>query len=69
MSFITRRQFNLTASLAGLHGLFGCASAFPQNQALSVGALFAGQVNDKGFMEAGWQGLERARLELGVKTQ
>ena len=69
MSFITRRQFNLTASLAGLHGLFGCASALPQNQALSVGALFAGQVNDKGFMEAGWRGLERARLELSVKTQ
>jgi len=34
-----------------------------------VGALFAGQINDRGFMEAGRRGLERARLELGVQTR
>ncbi len=36
---------------------------------LSVGALFAGKVNDQGFMQAGWRGLERARMDLGIRTQ
>jgi len=34
-----------------------------------VGALFAGRIDDGGFMAAGWQGLERARSELGMTTQ
>lgn len=69
MSSISRRQFGLTAAALGLPVLQGCASIWPQDKALSVGALFAGQVNDKGFMESGWRGLEKARAELGVKTQ
>lgn len=68
MTFISRRQFHRTATLMGLSLLHGCASHGPQNKVLTVGALFAGQVNDQGFMEAGWRGLERARHELGVKT-
>ena len=36
---------------------------------LKVGGLFAGSRSDKGFMEAGWRGLEQARLQLtGVQT-
>jgi basic membrane protein A len=69
MSRISRRQFGLTAAALGLPVLQGCASIWPQDKVLSVGALFAGQVNDKGFMESGWRGLEKARTELGVKTQ
>ena len=36
---------------------------------LIVGGLFAGSRSDKGFMEAGWRGLEKARTELGVQTR
>jgi basic membrane protein A len=68
MTKISRRQLGLTAAALGLPVLQGCASIWPQDKVLSVGALFAGQVNDKGFMESGWRGLERARTELGVKT-
>jgi basic membrane protein A len=45
------------------------AGATSPAKPLSVGALFAGKIDDKGFMEAGWRGLERARLELGVQTR
>lgn len=63
---ISRRHFGLAAA-ASLPVLSGCASV--ARQPLSVGALFAGQVNDRGFMEAGWRGLERAKQELGVQTR
>ena len=33
-----------------------------------VAGLFAGRIDDRGFMEAGWRGLERARVELGART-
>ena len=36
---------------------------------LIVGGLFAGSRSDKGFMEAGWRGLEKARAEFGVQTR
>lgn len=50
--------------------LAGCASggSTSTRAPLKVGALFAGQRNDRGFMEAGWRGLEKARTELGVQT-
>lgn len=65
---ISRRQFSLAlAAVGGLSALAGCAST--PARPLRVGALFAGQINDRGFMEAGWRGLERARTELGVQTQ
>jgi basic membrane protein A len=69
MTTISRRQFGLTAAALGLPALNGCASIWPKDKTLSVGALFAGQVTDKGFMESGWRGLEKARTDLGVKTQ
>lgn len=51
--------------------LAGCsAPAGPSRPAtLKVGALFAGKRDDRGFMEAGWRGLEQARTELGVDTR
>lgn len=64
----TRRQFvaaigsSSAAALIGMPG-FAFAAAAP-----SVGALFAGNIDDRGFMEAGWRGLERARTELGSKV-
>lgn len=68
MTNITRRHLGLgLAAAASVPLLNACAGM--ARPALSVGALFAGQVNDRGFMEAGWRGLERARTELGVKTQ
>lgn len=70
-----RRRFALAGSALGTSMLLpACAgrapAAGPQSaRALSVGALFAGRIDDHGFMEAGWRGLERARTELGVTTR
>lgn len=66
MTIFTRRLFchGVASSL-----LPTMASAAMPGKPLSVGALFAGKIDDKGFMEAGWRGLERARLELGVQTR
>lgn len=64
---ISRRGFTLgLAGAASLPLLAACASV--ERRPMKVGALFAGQVNDKGFMEAGWRGLERAKSELGVQA-
>lgn len=53
-------------------GIAGAAlssmARFAHAAPLSVGGLFAGRIDDRGFMEAGWRGLERARTELGAKT-
>lgn len=60
----------LTVSALTLPWLAACGSLTqPTGRPLSVGALFAGRRNDRGFMEAGWRGLERARTELGVQTR
>ena len=40
----------------------------PQTPAPRVAALFAGRIDDRGFMEAGWRGLERARAEFGISA-
>ncbi|RPH43278.1 MAG: BMP family ABC transporter substrate-binding protein [Burkholderiales bacterium] len=61
----------LALGLAGttvLPALAACVAPAPP-RVLSVGALFAGRIDDRGFMEAGWRGLERARTELGVATR
>lgn len=64
-----RRRFALAgAALCSAPLISACAGGAAAGRPLSVGALFAGKVNDRGFMEAGWRGLERARVELGVKT-
>lgn len=63
----TRRSFVSALGAAGASGLFGISrGAWAAD--LSVGALFAGRIDDRGFMEAGWRGLERAQKEFGVKT-
>ena len=60
---LDRRSFvTLTAGLA-------CATAAPVAHAqsrLKVAALFAGRIDDAGFMEAGYRGLTAARDKLGV---
>ena len=48
--------------------LVACAARPQLAKPVSVGALSAGRVDDKGFMESGWRGLERARTELGAQT-
>lgn len=50
--------------MTGLLGL----PAITRAATMSVGALFAGKIDDRGFMESGWRGLERARTELGLTT-
>jgi basic membrane protein A and related proteins len=63
----SRRDFITLAGTAALLNQSSMAWAQAASQ-LSVGALFAGKMMDKGFMEAGWLGLEKARTELGIKT-
>ena len=64
-----RRQFSLgVAGLCAVPFISACSNMAAASRPLSVGALFAGRIDDRGFMEAGWRGLERARTELGVKT-
>lgn len=61
-----------TTALLAAPFIAGCASQRePRIEArtLSVGALFAGRIDDHGFMESGWRGLERARTELGAATR
>lgn len=67
-----RRLLAGGAAALALPGLAGCAAprhGRPAAEPPRVGALFAGDVRDRGFMEAGWRGLERARLELGARTR
>lgn len=62
---IERRSFLIGLGASSLLGLHLPASA----ATLSIGGLFAGKIDDRGFMESGWRGLERARTELGVTTR
>lgn len=65
-----RRQFIAAAGGIGALALIGAPrTGFAADTPLSVGALFAGKIDDRGFMEAGYRGLERARTELGVQTR
>lgn len=64
----TRRQFaGVSAAMLAAPYLAGCAS--PPAKSLSVGALFAGRIDDRGFMEAGWRGLERAKAEFNITAR
>lgn len=67
---LSRRHFTLVGtSLLALPMLGACANTASSQAPISVGGLFAGRIDDRGFMEAGWRGLERARTELGVATR
>ncbi|MBT9550837.1 MAG: BMP family protein [Hydrogenophaga sp.] len=66
----TRRRFVLgAAGLGALPVITACAGPAKAAPDFKVGALLAGRINDRGFMEAGWSGLERARTELRVQTR
>jgi basic membrane protein A len=69
MNQFSRRDFLMAAGVSVLPWVQGCSQWGGLAKPLSVGALFAGKIDDKGFMEAGWRGLERARVELGVQTR
>lgn len=62
----------LVLGLAGglaLPNVVGCTTApATTGRPLTIAGLFAGRIDDRGFMEAGWRGLERARAELGART-
>lgn len=61
-SFIDRR------SVLGLIGAAALAPAVRANTQIRIGALFAGKVDDGGFMQAGYSGLKLAEERLGAKT-
>jgi basic membrane protein A len=59
---LTRRRL----LFAGASSLLLPACASPRRPDLKIGGLFAGRIDDAGFMQAGYQGLTRARDQLGV---
>lgn len=59
------RRAVLAAAALSWTARLAAQSALP---APRVAASFAGRIDDRGFDAAGWQGLERARSELGVST-
>lgn len=67
---LSRRDFALSgAALSAASLLAACAPmSRTAGKPISVGALFAGRIDDRGFMESGYRGLERARTELGATT-
>jgi basic membrane protein A len=65
----SRRGFTLAATAFCAAPLLQACGTTAQRRTVSVGALFAGNIQDRGFMEAGWRGLERARTELHVQTR
>lgn len=65
-----RRRFITTAGALGALAAIGQPGlALGAGKPLSIGGLFAGEINDRGFMESGYRGLERARAELGVSIR
>lgn len=69
MTNITRRQL-LVAATAGMGVL---ASPFLSTRVLAsskpvVAALFCGYIDDNGFMQAGYQGLQKAQRQLPITT-
>ncbi len=61
MPLLNRRVF-VGCSLAGLAPRPASAAG------LSVAALFAGRIDDRGFMQAGYEGLKRAETRFGAIT-
>ena len=68
MTYSLDRRHALQAFLA--LGVAGCTNTQAPNPApVSIAALYAGQVNDRGFMQSGYEGLMQARATLGVSTR
>ena len=69
------KRFGFIAALAvSIIGIAACGGdgdgdgSTGDGDAVSVAVLFEGKVDDAGFNEAGFDGLERAGVELGVET-
>lgn len=60
---LNRRQFTVAAVLAGLFPIW----ALRAQTAKRIAALFAGRIDDRGFMEAGYKGLAAAKDQFGAE--
>ncbi len=67
---MSRRRFIGCMAVAGAAGALDAGAAFSVFAAepAKVAALFAGKIDDGGFMEAGYRGLLRARDRFGLDT-
>jgi basic membrane protein A len=65
---ISKLRRRLVAAGAALPVLAACAPMASRPTG-PVAALFAGRIDDGGFMEAGYRGLLRARDDLGIATR
>jgi basic membrane protein A len=59
--------FDRRAFLSLAASLFVARPAFSQS-GISVASLFAGKIDDRGFMQAGYDGLKRAEAAFGIKA-
>lgn len=70
MTKLTRRQLLIAAATTGAGSLFApllSTRAFANKKPV-VAALFCGHIDDNGFMQAGYQGLEKAQHQLAITT-
>ncbi len=68
MTYSLNRRHALQAVMAA--AVAGCASTPSRSPATAdIAALFAGQINDRGFMQSGYEGLVQARTALGASTR
>ena len=73
MTHSLNRRHALQALMA--MSVAGCASTTPSRNTVlvpadvSIAALYAGQINDRGFMQSGYEGLMQAKATLGVNIR
>ena len=68
MTFETNRRHALQALVA--LAVAGCAGKPSRSPAdITIAGLFAGNINDHGFMQSGYEGLVQAEKALGVGTR
>jgi basic membrane protein A len=63
---ITSLSFNRRAIIAGLASVAISPRAFAQSKK-RIAALFAGAIDDRGFMQSGYTGLTKAAAQFGVE--
>ncbi|HLS78160.1 MAG TPA: BMP family ABC transporter substrate-binding protein [Nocardia sp.] len=68
---IARRAMSLVAAAALAAGVSACTSSDTGSAdgALSVGVFLPGSINDTGFMQSGYAGVERIRAEYGDRVE
>jgi basic membrane protein A len=68
-SLLSRRHFLLGTGSIGLASVLPLGATSSRAGSLKVGMLIPGHIDDGGFMEAGYKGLQKIENELGAGTE